>query len=324
MSPEQEEVLHRTMAETEGEATQRELAAALGVGSHHTAEKYRLQFYDRQTKRAKSLLSPSHMVERVAYSDAHFGTGKCGEAHADEKLFALGKGRKFRYVRHDTDEPCLQFVENQLHPPQLMVTAVVCRPDLAKGVNGKIALFRSGGYLYEAKKRSKNHEKGDVYWRDDTVDGQMYVKRFKEEAFSELSETARKLGLPEMKLQDDNAKPHVKAWEKLGLADDGLEYSPPIKRQKQPAKSPDLNVDDLYVWGVLQAGVNKRRPKNIEQLWSAIREAWEEDLTPAKLECAYRLLDPVMALLSANNGGNNFKLPHTGIRKEMRADGWDI
>ena len=118
----------------------------------------------------------------------------------------------------------------------------------------------------------------------------------------------------------------IKAWEMLGLADNGLEYSPPIKRQKQPAKSPDLNVDDLYVWGVLQAGVNKLRPKDIEQLWSAIQEAWENYLTPAKLECAYRLLDPVMALISSNNGGNHFKLPHSGsgIRKQMRADGWDI
>ena len=40
--------------------------------------------------------------------------------------------------------------------------------------------------------------------------------------------------------------------------------------------------------------------------------------------CAFRLLHPVMALINNHNGGNNFKLPHTGIRKAMRADGWEI
>ena len=60
------------------------------------------------------------------------------------------------------------------------------------------------------------------------------------------------------------------------------------------------------------------------ELWTAIKAAWDEDLTPAKLECAYRLLTPVMSLVHAKNGGNNFTLPHTGIRKEMREDGWEI
>ena len=53
--------------------------------------------------------------------------------------------------------------------------------------------------------------------------------------------------------------------------------------------------------GVLQAGVNRRQPTTLEDLWDAIQESWNEDLTP------------VMALINAHNGGNNFKLPHTGI-----------
>ena len=81
---------------------------------------------------------------------------------------------------------------------------------------------------------------------------------------------------------------------------------------------------DLYVWRVLEAGVHKRRPKTLMELWTAIQAAWDEDLTEAKLECAYRLLDPVMGMIAAHNGYNNFKLPHSGIREQMRADGWDI
>ena len=36
-----------------------------------------------------------------------------------------------------------------------------------------------------------------------------------------------------------------------------------IKRGDQPARSPDLNVLDLYVWCVLEAGVHRRRPKTL-------------------------------------------------------------
>ena len=111
---------------------------------------------------------------------------------------------------------------------------------------------------------------------------------------------------------------------KLGLKKAGISKKPHIIRQKQPAKSPDLTVCDLYVWGVLQDGVNRRRPKTLDQLWQAIQESWKEDLTAAKLECAFRLLGPVMACIYANNGGNAFRLPHSGIRKQMREDGWDI
>ena len=59
-------------------------------------------------------------------------------------------------------------------------------------------------------------------------------------------------------------------------------------------------------------------------LWRALEEAWEHDLTEAKLECAFRLMKPVMGLVNDKHGYNNFNLPHSGIRAEMRADGWDI
>ena len=138
-----------------------------------------------------------------------------------------------------------------------------------------------------------------------------------------MEKARKKLGLAEIIFQDDNAPPHAKAWGiKLNLGKFAAKYG--IKRGDQPARSPDLNVLDLYVWRVLEAGVHKRRPKTLTQLWEAIKAAWDEDLTADKLECAYRLLMPVMSLVSDKNGGNNFTLPHTGIRKAMREDGWDI
>ena len=95
-------------------------------------------------------------------------------------------------------------------------------------------------------------------------------------------------------------------------------------RGDQPARSPELNVLDLYVWRVLECGVWHHRPKTIEELWEVLQRVWDEDLTAAKLECAFRLLTPVMSAITACNGGNTFRLPHSGIRKSMIADGWEI
>ena len=42
------------------------------------------------------------------------------------------------------------------------------------------------------------------------------------------------------------------------------------------------------------------------------------------VECAFRLMTPVMECIKAAKGGNKFTIPRTGIRKQMRAEGWDI
>ena len=38
---------------------------------------------------------------------------------------------------------------------------------------------------------------------------------------------------------------------------------------------------------------------------------------------AYRLLDEIKILVAVNKGGNAFKVPHGGLRDEMRRDGWN-
>ena len=43
-----------------------------------------------------------------------------------------------------------------------------------------------------------------------------------------------------------------------------------------------------------------------------------------RIRVAFRLIHPVMDCIKDNNGGNNFKIPHSGIRKQMRSEGWDI
>ena len=132
------------MEEMEGEPTLREAQAALGVGSLNTAKSYvQLSGYEKRRKRLKTLLTAEHMQDRNAYCDKHFEDDYQDTCMWDEKLFVLGR-RNWRYMKaEDGDQPCLQFVADKNHPPQLMVTAGVMPPLPAKGFNGKVGLFMS-------------------------------------------------------------------------------------------------------------------------------------------------------------------------------------
>ena len=65
------------------------------------------------------------------------------------------------------------------------------------------------------------------------------------------------------------------------------------------------------------------RPKNAKELIDACVAAWN-NMSPSKIEIAYRLLPVVMRQCKGCNppGGNNFKLAHTGIVKQMRSEGY--
>ena len=169
-----------------------------------------------------------------------------------------------------------------------------------------------------------------------SVNGEVYEETIMQDVYPALDEAARKLKLKEVELQEDNASPHQTVREKLKKhgaerASVWVARKAKITYAKQSAKSPDLNADDLYVWRVLNSHVQRRlwkeyrwQSKTTEMMWECIQHAWEHALTPAKIECAFRLMTPVMECIKAAKGGNKFTIPHTGIRKQMRAEGWDI
>ena len=219
---------------------------------------------------------------------------------------------------------------------KLMVTSCVMRPIRnANGTfktTGKVGIWISKVTIHTARRKSDNYDKGEIYEKwGGSVDGEAYLDLIEMEVFPAIDKMATGMGINTVEFQDDNATPHKKVRGEVGKAGEGRASGIEIKLHAQPPRSPDLNVLDLYVWRVLSAGVNRRLfskyrnvTKSQEVLWKCIQDAWDEDLTPAKIECAFRLIQPVMRCITKNNGGNKFKLPHSGIRKQMRREGWDI
>ena len=118
-----------------------------------------------------------------------------------------------------------------------------------------------------------------------------------------------------------NATPHKKARPEL-VELGGRSRAAKIEMKDQPARSPDLNVLDLYVWRVLQLAVDKVRVGSDQQLVDAVVDAWENKLKPWHIEMGYRLMHVHMQQIIAHEGGNNFRTAHTGLRKQMKAEGW--
>lgn len=117
-SPSKKTRIDALMEDTEGDATQRQVQAELGLGSHHTAASYvEKAGWEPAIKRLKTLLTTKHMQSRVAYVEKHFEDEWWDTFMGDEKLFVLGLGKKTRYVRREeNDKPCLKFIDNTLHP----------------------------------------------------------------------------------------------------------------------------------------------------------------------------------------------------------------
>ena len=234
-SPRKRQALEEAMAESKGELSLREASEALqavGAGSSlETASQYVGKAgFKALTVRCKPMLSPANMQKRAAYCDSHFESDFMDRAMADEKLFVLGKGRSIRYVKEEqADDPCLRFVADSQHPPQVMVTAIVMRP--RDDFDGKVALFISFPKEKDGEpcawvpiQRLTKKRKAAGLTHDDwlinqkaTLDGPGYAQVVQDEGLPALERTRKQLGLRTVKLQDDNAKPHVAAWDKHGL-----------------------------------------------------------------------------------------------------------
>ena len=346
--------------------TNKQLAAEIGT-CVETAKKYKeLAGWVVRKVRRITLLTPQHRSDRKFWCVKEEGNQMTIRAMIDEKQFTTGLPPATMSVKlededyvvavpnendNDENEPpadvetpkkrkkagiATDFVAAKKHGVKLMVTSCVMRPirnaDGTFKTTGKVGIWISKVTIEVAQRKSANHEKGEIYEKwGGSVDGEAYLGLIEREVFPAIDKMAKDMGIDTVEFQDDNASPHKKVRSEIEEAGKNRVSGIGIEPYKQPPRSPDLNVLDLYVWRVLSAGVNRRLfskyrnvPKDQDVLWECIQYAWEHDLTPEKIEVGFRLIHPVMECIKDNNGGNNFRLPHSGIRKQMRSEGWNI
>ncbi|KAK1381046.1 hypothetical protein POM88_027791 [Heracleum sosnowskyi] len=76
-------------------------------------------------------------------------------------------------------------------------------------------------------------------------------------------------------IQQDNARPHISDNDEdfIKVAQDGEFY---ITLANQPPNSPDLNINDLGFFRIIQGLQHEKAPKTVTQLVYAVKQAYEE------------------------------------------------
>ena len=128
------------------------------------------------------------------------------------------------------------------------------------------------------------------------------------------------LGFPEgtkIVIQHDGAKPHVGCGNLVALNAAGAPYG--ISFVTQPPNSPDLNWCDLAFFYSLQCDTNELKgiTCDLGKLRDCVLQAFDE-YSSDRLERVDALQYEIYRQIIEDDGGNDFPMPHSGIRNRQR------
>jgi hypothetical protein len=191
-----------------------------------------------------------------------------------------------------------------------MVLTAVAKPNPEENFDGKVGCFVFA-QEENAKRKSKNRDKGTVVLQPIPVTGDVWAQTLTEKVFPAIR---RKMSwLSEVNVQFDNARPHTKASIQAKLlaaarnkrGSDGIK----IKLCPQPAQSPDLNLNDLGFYSSLDKSIGNERSFNLLKLWDQISNAFQS-YDSSKLSKLVETKRNVIQKVFEHNGDNDYKLPH--------------
>ena len=120
-------------------------------------------------------------------------------------------------------------------------------------------------------------------------------------------------------VQHDGAKPHTGHGNEESLDAAGAPFG--ISFVTQPANSPDLNWNDLAFFYSLQCDTNELKGVHCD-LWKlkeVVVEAFKQ-YPSDKLERIDALQYEIYRQIIEHDGGNDFPMPHSGIRNRQKND----
>jgi len=203
------------------------------------------------------------------------------------------------------------------HIVKVMFLAAVARPRHDSGRNrafdGKLGIWP---FVVEtiAARSSKNRPRGAPVVTPTTVDRDAYRAMLLRFLVPAVLTKWPKDSIKTIKLQQDNAGPHVRAgafWSGRGLA---------LEIVCQPASSPDFNILDFEYFNSIQALQQKRRCKSVVELVQVVKQSFV-DLPRLALENVFYTLFRCMEASMLVGGLTTYVIPRANKAKLRKTPG---
>ena len=316
----------------------RSLAAQLGISPKTVWSRIKDGTLKYHSNAIKPLLSDAKKQQRLQFciDNLDHQTIRVGmtpmfldmmdRVHIDEKWFYMTEHNgRFILVAGDEDpepEPH-RMTKSKSFIVKVMFLCAVARPRYDRSKNsmfdGKIGIWPF--VFYEPAQRSSvNRPRGTMITKpipsiDTTVFRQFLIDKVIPAIREKWPRHDRSKGV---KIQQDNARPHIKPddlqFNTAVSSDDTI----PITLHCQPPNSPDMNILDLGFFRAIQSLQYQKCAKSIDELIANVEEAFRE-MPYKKLNYNFLSLQQCMIETMKVMGCNRYKLPHMGKERLERA-----
>ena len=270
--------------------------------------KPKLDFHHRQSR-------VDFVLDQVDNRRRNFKHG-LNTVHVDESWFYLiREHEKVRMFPGEVDVGAIK-LQNKSHIPKVMFICAVTRPNPSRGFDGKVGIWRVS-VLKEAKRRSKNHERGDMVEVDVTVDADWYRKWYIHELLPAIRKKMWWLKSEIVTVQQDGASPHTGKNNPRELNLAGKVEGWNIKLITQPAQSPDLNINDLGFFSSLKSRVWQESFSTCDELAASVATMYD-DYDAETLERIWQSLFKIYNQVFRTLGRNDFDVEHSQTEKKQQ------
>ena len=274
----------------------------------------------------KPLLHEKHKLHRLKYVLDKVDTEKnarwlpqLATIHIDESWFYL-KQLNYKVRVSDTITlPETPSTQHKSHIQKVMFVVAMARPQ--RDFDGKVGCWAVTDAV-TAKRDSKNRKKGTIEQKSTTMDSAKYYEILTKEG-GLLDSVKRKMPWlkgEDVTVQHDGATPHTGKGNEENLKQAGIKDGWKIKFISQPSQSPDVNILDLGFFNSLKKRIASEYASATteKELMDAVMGAYGT-YDRATLECIWGHQYAVYGMILKHFGCNNFKAPHSGVRKNQRA-----
>ena len=301
---------------------------------HKYAKKLNVRFGNSFVK---PILKPVHLIKRLQFVLGE--TREAGEEaevgdfefipfehviHVDEKWFyATRECRRYRHFPGDERFPDEQTQHKNAIQKIMFLCAVGVPhqpPPPYAYFDGKIGMFPLADEIL-AKRNSVNRPAGTLLLSPLSLTAEEYLIQVTQPGglIDKIKEKMPWMQNFTIRVQHDNATPHVGKGNDYLLNVAGYEEGWRIEFYTQPSQSPDLNVLDLCLFHSLQRGADKIRGpgKTLVDIRNSVLEYWN-NYEPEKLLRSFAVLTEIKRQILLAGGKNCYKTPHSNVRKRQK------